>query len=99
MCREDVKQLGQKKYGDPESDSEGVRQFKKKAQAVLEDIAATGDAAGYSWAHLKPLLAVSIKDALVSMGKKYPDYSTKPGESYNEYMGDLIELFSLFENE
>jgi hypothetical protein len=91
--------MAQKKFTDPEGDSQSVQAFKSKARAVLQDVAATGDVSQYNWSQLKTLLGVSIKDALVSMSKKYPDYSTKPGESYTDYMADLIELFYLFENE
>lgn len=40
-----------------------------------------------------------VKDSLLTMQRKFPDFIEKPDESFKEIVNELIELFYLFEAE
>lgn len=64
------------------------------------DIAQTGDSSKYDWQLLKHYIILCIKDALLFMETSFPDFGNeKPGETYRDVLGELVELFYLFENE
>lgn len=65
----------------------------------MKEIANSGDVSGYDWQQLKHFICISIKDALVQMHRKYPDFQEKPGEKFTDIVNELIELFYLFETE
>ena len=73
--------------------------IKRDLQRVLDDIAATGDSSKYDWQVLKYYIIVRVKDALFFMKYKYNDYVDKIGETFEDVVGELVELFYLFESE
>lgn len=73
--------------------------LKQELKGLLKEIAQTGDASKYDWQLLKHFIIVSVKDVLLKMHEKYPDFPEKGGDTFNDVVADLIELFYLFENE
>lgn len=83
----------------PEEAPSKVKQIKEELRGLMKEIAHSGDTGSYDWQLLKHFIIVSVKDVLLTMHKKYPDFQEKPGESFAEVVGELIELFYLFESE
>jgi serine/threonine-protein phosphatase 4 regulatory subunit 2 len=95
----EIEELGKGHPTYAEEAPEKVKHLKEELKGLLKEIANTGDASAYEWQHLKHFIIISVKDALLAMHKRYPDFEEKPGESFNEVMNELIELFYLFESE
>lgn len=95
----EIEQLGKGSLHFPEEASEHVKKLKEELKGLLKAISTTGDASAYDWQLLKHFIVISVKDSLLWMHKKYPDFIEKPGESFTEVVNELIELFYLFETE
>ena len=95
---EELTSLSNKKFKAPNQDSHEVQVLKENLRELLSEIAKTGDVNGYDWNLLKNYFVIAIKDAQFYMNTKYNDCSNKPGETFNEILDDLIELFLLFDD-
>lgn len=97
--KQEIESLTKKAASYPEEASNKVQQVKEELKGLLKEIANSGDTSSYDWQLLKHFIIVSVKDTLLTMHKKYPDFQEKPSESFAEVVGELIELFYLFESE
>jgi hypothetical protein len=96
-CEHEIDGIELKRFSNPSQDSNNIKLLKEDMREILTSIALDGNVKPYSWPLLKNYLAIAIKDSLFYMNDKYPDCPDKMGENFDDILGDLIELFMLFD--
>ena len=99
ISEQEIKDMEIKKFKDPKSDDKSTQVLKEDLRDLVAEISKNGEVGSYNWSHLRRYFTIAIKDSLFYMKSKYPDFSETFGETFEELLGDLIELFNLFDNE
>lgn len=99
LCKSEIENLSKKQFVEPSQDREEVQMLKEEMRELIFLIASNGNTSAFEWAQLRDYLAIAIKDALFFMQKKYPDNNSAIGETFEDTLSDLVELFQLFDQE